>query len=466
MALREQRQRRRPENGRRRSAQTVRIPNRQLVIEHVPLSELYPNPRPARVHPQHKIESLARSIGKYEQAQPILVNGDNQIISGNARYEACKFLGRETIAVVHWEHLTETQQRAFAIYDNRIHEDSEWDTSVLAQEFDFLLEADLDLEIEETGFTTPEIDQILTLGSGAIADDSADQLPLVPATPISRLGDLWHMDRHRLVVGNALHHDTYESLMDGALATLCLSDLPYNVAMAGHAGGKGKIKHREFEMASGEMTDAEFDEFLQTAIEHAKANVTSSGVFQLFMDWRHVDQLIQAGKGLSLHLLNICVWDKINPGMGSFYRSQHELVCVFARSRAQYRNNVQLGRHGRNRSNVWSCPGITTPTTENRKLLALHPTVKPVGLIADAIRDCTKRGDLVLDSFAGSGTILLACERTGRHARAIEIDPIYADVAVARWQEMTGKSATLGETGETFEEVETRRKANKGDEDD
>jgi DNA modification methylase len=205
-------------------------------------------------------------------------------------------------------------------------------------------------------------------------------------------------------------------------------------------------------MASGEMTDGEFRAFLKAFIAHAMTTLHDGGIAMVCMDWRHVEDLIGAGKGCGLELINLCVWNKTNGGMGSLYRSKHELVCVFRKPGAPHINNVELGRHGRNRTNVWDYAGVNSFGKGRAADLVDHPTVKPTALVADAIMDVTHRGDVVLDSFGGSGSTLLAAEKTGRKARLIELDPAYVDVAIRRWQEMTGKAAIHAASGEAFEE--------------
>ena len=273
---------------------------------------------------------------------------------------------------------------------------------------------------------------------------------------VSRPGDLWRLGVHRLLCGSALDGSAYVTLLEGAKAALAITDPPYNVAINGHVGGKGQIQHRAFEMACGEMTEAGFTTFLTTTFQHLAAHSTDGSIHYVFMDWRHMQEMLTAGHAVYSELKNLCVWNKTNGGMGAFYRSKHELVFVWKSGAAPHLNNFELGQHGRNRTNVWDYAGVNSFRSERMDELQMHPTVKPAGMIADAIRDCSKRGDLVLDPFCGSGTILMAAERTGRKARALEIDPVYVDVAIRRWEALTGKSATLA-TGETFEEVTEQR---------
>jgi DNA modification methylase len=286
--------------------------------------------------------------------------------------------------------------------------------------------------------------------------DPADAIPENSSAVVSRLGDLWILGKHQVLCGNALSPADHERLMDGHKANMVFTDPPYNVRISGHASGKGKISHREFVMASGEMTEQEFRQFLTRALGRVAASSRIPAVIYVCIDWRHMGEVLAAGSAAHLDLLNVCVWTKDNAGMGSLYRSQHELVFVFRNGKASHRNNIQLGRFGRSRSNVWNYPGANTfaRQTSEGNLLALHPTVKPVALVADAIMDCSSRGERVLDPFLGSGTTVIAAERTGRICHGMELDPIYVDTAVRRWQEFTGKTALHAANGKSFAEME------------
>jgi 16S rRNA G966 N2-methylase RsmD len=330
----------------------------------------------------------------------------------------------------------------------------------LAEQLKELSELDLDFSLEATGFETGEIDlRIEGLASGADPqDDPADAIPATPERPpVSRAGDLWLLGRHRLCCGSALDPRSYDVLMDGERAHIVFTDPPYNVPIDGHACGLGAIRHRDFAMASGEMSEVEFTAFLTHVCKLLASNSADGSIHFLCMDWRHLGELLTAGREIYSELKNICVWVKHNAGMGSFHRSQHELVCVYKHGRGSHRNNVQLGQYGRHRSNVWSYPGVNSfgRTTEEGNLLALHPTVKPVAMVADAILDCSARGDIVLDPFVGSGTTVMAAERVGRSCYGIELDPHYVDTTIRRWQAFTGAIARQAATGRAFRELET-----------
>jgi DNA modification methylase len=355
--------------------------------------------------------------------------------------------------------LTDAQAKALRIADNRLTDASNWNDRLLSETIKELSETELDFSIEAIGFDMGEIDlriESLTTPEKA-TDDKADTLPSKPTgPPVSQMGDLWHLGRHRLLCGNALDVRAYEGLLGQDRAALVFTDPPYNVRIDGHASGLGKIQHREFEMASGEKTDAEFITFLTSACTLLASHSIRGSIHFVCMDWRHAEHLHVAGRLAYSELKNICVWVKHNAGMGSLFRSQHELVFVFKAGRGRHRNNVQLGQHGRNRTNVWSYPGANSFSreTDEGHLLALHPTVKPVRLVADAMLDCSARDDIVLDAFLGSGTTIIAAERTGRRCFGMEIDPLYVDTVIRRWQAYSGDVAKHARTGVAFNSLE------------
>jgi DNA modification methylase len=287
-------------------------------------------------------------------------------------------------------------------------------------------------------------------------DDPADVVPEISAgPPVSKIGDLWLLDRHRVLCGNALDPEAFATLMGEERAAMVFTDPPYNVPIDGHASGLGAIHHRPFPMASGEMDKAGFTAFLGHACRNLAAFSAGGSLHYVCMDWRHLDELLAAGAAAYGELKNVCVWIKDNAGMGSLYRSQHELVFVFKQRDGSHRNNVQLGQFGRNRSNVWCYPGANSFARSGAEgnLLALHPTVKPVAMVADAILDCTERGAIVLDAFLGSGTTVIAAERTGRRCRALELDTGHLDTAIGRWQALTGGSARHAASGRSFDDL-------------
>jgi 16S rRNA G966 N2-methylase RsmD len=432
---------------------------RHLSIAYRPISQLKHDPKNPRRHTARQIRQIARSIKVFGFNVPVLVDSELNLIAGHGRILACTELGWTDVPTIQLDHLSEAQARAFMIADNRLTENSTWDDRLLAEQLKDLSVLDLDFSLEATGFEMGEIDlriEGLTTGRDG-EEDPADVLP--PETsqpPVSRAGDLWLLGSHRVLCGSATSPRSYPALMQGDQATMVFTDPPYNVPIDGHASGLGRIHHREFAMASGEMDPPEFTEFLTRACTLLARHSIDGAIHFVCMDWRHASELLAAGREAYSGLKNVCVWVKHNAGMGSFYRSQHELVFVFKHGRGPHRNNVQLGQYGRHRSNVWSYRGANSfgRPTEEGNLLALHPTVKPVALVADAIMDCSARGEVVLDGFLGSGTTVIAAERTGRRCYGLEIDPAYVDTIIRRWQAFTGESARHGASGRSFGDLE------------
>jgi DNA modification methylase len=421
------------------------------------IEELKPDPANPRRHTRKQVRQIAESIKAFGFNVPILIDRDGNIIAGHGRWLAGREFGITEVPTLCLDHLTPAQARAFMIADNRLTEISVWDDRLLARQLKELSLVGLDFDIEVTGFEMGEIDlRIASLDDPAQAEaDPADVVPEIPATPLSKLGDMWLLHRHRLLCGSALDSAVFAALMGEERAATAFIDPPYNVRLDGHAGGLGAIHHRPFPMASGEMDRPEFTAFLGEAFRNLAAFSVDGAIHFVCMDWRHVEELLAAGREAYDELKNICVWVKDNAGMGSFYRSRHEFIAVFKHGRQGHRNNIQLGQFGRNRSNVWHYPGANSFArySEEGNLLALHPTVKPVAMVADAILDCSARGDIVLDAFLGSGTTLIAAERTGRRCHGMELDPAYVDTSVRRWQKLTGGSARHAASGRSFDDL-------------
>ncbi len=429
------------------------------------IAQLRANPHNARTHSRHQVRQIAESIKAFGFTNPVLVDAENQIVAGHGRVEAAKLLGIEGVPTIRLDRLTRDQIRAYVIADNKLALNAGWDTEILAIELENLLKLDCaDFDVRITGFEIPEIDLILQEAKAAPPAEEAPPEPDFDHEPVSKPGDLWLLGKHRLICGNSLHQATYQSLLGSRRAAMVFTDPPYNVRIGGHATGNGAIRHREFVMARGEMSEAEFVSFLSNSLRLMRNLSASSSVHFICIDWRHVSELLAAGKQNYDEFLNLCVWVKNSGGMGSFYRSQHELVLVFRKGNGPHRNNIQLGQFGRNRTNVWQYPGIQTLSkqSEEGNLLALHPTVKPIAMVADAILDCSARGEIVLDAFLGSGTTLMAAERVGRICCGIEIDPIYIDVAIRRWQKYTGEAAIHATTGKRFDEIATEQGVHHG----
>lgn len=426
-----------------------------LSIKYLSLNNLKPDPKNARIHSDRQIRLLAKSIKTIGFNVPIIVDGKGNVIAGHARLQAAQMLGLQNVPTICLEHLSEAQLKAFRIADNRLTEMSSWHNGLLAEQLKILADMDLDFSLEVTGFTMGEIDLRIE-GQENAKDDPADALPPVVEGPaITKPGDLFQLGKHRIYCGSALESSSYRILMEAARAVMVFIDPPYNVKIDGHVGGLGATKHREFAMASGEMDKIGFTAFLTRACSLLARNSMDGSIHFICMDWRHLGELLEAGDLTYAKLKNLCVWVKDNGGMGSLYRSQHELVAVYKHGTARHRNNVQLGQYGRYRSNVWQYAGANSFSrrTEEGDLLKMHPTVKPVAMVADAILDCSDRGDIMLDSFLGSGTTLMAAERTGRICYGMELDPLYVDTALRRWQAYTGDQARHVTTGRSFNEI-------------
>jgi DNA modification methylase len=413
----------------------------RLAVTYRAISDLVPDPRNARTHPKRQIEQLKKSIEAFGFTNPILADPEGHIIAGHGRLQAARAMGFSEVPTIILSGLSDTQKRALRIADNKIALNAGWDLEILQQELGELASLDVDIDATLTGFSTGEIDVILSS-----ADDPDDEvIPPVPTTPRTKPGDIWILGDHRVGCGDGRDARFLQRLLgDGARVDAAFLDPPYNVRIGGHAVASGS--HREFAMASGEMSEAEFCSFLADTLGAAARSSRDGAVHFVCMDWRHMDSVSEVGSKVYGELLNVCIWNKSNAGMGSLYRSKHELIFVYRVGTAPHLNMVELGRHGRNRTNVWDYASVNSMRGSRREDLALHPTVKPTGLVADAIQDVTRRGDLVLDLFLGSGTTLLAAERTGRSFRGLDIDPAYVDVAIERWSARTGLLPRLGET--------------------
>ena len=430
----------------------------RLKITYQSPAALQPRATNPRTHSKKQIRQIADSIREFGFTNPVLIDAGSGIIAGHGRVAAAKLLGIEKVPTIRLDDLTPEQVRAYVIADNKLAENAGWDRELLAIELQGLIGLDLDFDVTITGFEMPEIDILIGELDTAGEDDPADEVPAVgDGPPVTRPGDIWCIGKHRLLCGDALDPDTYSRLLDGAQAQMIFTDPPFNLKITGHVSGLGGVKHREFAMASGEMTEAEFTGFLKTVFGHLAGHSADGAIQFIFMDWRHMGQVLDAARGVYSEFKNLCVWNKSNGGMGSLYRSKHELVFVFKNGTAQHINNVELGKHGRYRTNVWDYAGINTFGKDRDAELALHPTVKPVALIADAILDCSRRGGIVLDAFAGSGTTLVAAEKTGRRGYGIELDPLYCDVIVRRMAGAFKVEAIHAETSLSFDDLAARR---------
>lgn len=406
-----------------------------LKIEEIAVGDLKPWAKNARTHSKKQLRQIGESIRAFGFTNPVLIDASNTILAGHGRVEAAKLIGMTRVPCVRLEHMTPDQKRAYVLADNKLALNAGWDEELLAEELQALLGVeDLGFDLSVTGFELGEIDALV--GGLAVEEPGDPEYDMLPSEAPRRVqpGDVWQLGRHRLVCGDALDPNVVAQLMVGEKARMVFSDPPYNVKIDGHVGGSGKIKHREFAMASGEMSDGEFTDFLSRAFRNLADNSLDGSIHFLCMDWRHMSEMLAAGQGIYDELKNLIVWAKDNGGMGTFYRSRHELIFAFKKGTSPHVNTFELGQHGRYRTNVWQYRGVNTMRAGRMEELALHPTVKPVQMIADAIRDVSGRGEIVLDLFGGSGSTLIAAEKTGRRGYLCELDPIYCDRILTRWE--------------------------------
>lgn len=403
-------------------------------IEQIAISDLKPWARNARTHTKRQIRQIADSIETFGFTNPVLIDEDRTILAGHGRVAAAQRLGLNEVPCLRLDYMSEAEKRAYVLADNKLALNAGWDEELLAAELGALLSEELDFDLGVTGFSIPEIDGLLEAAALEEPNNPADDI--VPDDPMRRcsLGDIWQLGQHRLVCGDALDPAVVENLMCGEMARMIFTDPPYNVKVDGHVGGSGKIKHREFAMASGEMTNSAFMAFLKSAFQNLADHSMDGSIHFICMDWRHLGEMLQAGQGVYDELKNMIVWAKDNGGMGTFYRSRHELIFAWKKGGAPHVNTFELGQHGRYRTNVWQYKGVNTMRAGRMEELAMHPTVKPVQMIADAIKDVSGRGEIVLDTFGGSGSTLIAAEKTGRRGYLCELDEQYCDRIIARWE--------------------------------
>lgn len=421
-------------------------------IEHRAPHDLVPYANNARTHSPKQVRQIADSIRRFGFVNPVLISDDGEIIAGHGRVAAAQLLQLDTVPTLRLSHLSAAERRAYVLADNKLAENAGWDREILAIELQALIEMDFDLEI--TGFALAEIDLVLDEVQPPAPADRADALP-EPAVgpPVTQPGDLWRLGRHRLLCGDAREASHVARLMDGAEAGVIFTDPPYNVPIDGHVSGLGKHRHREFALASGEMDAAGFTEFLRVTLGNMAAVARDGAIAFVCMDWRHMGELMVAGAAVFCEMKNLCIWNKTNAGMGSFYRSKHELIFVYKLGTASHVNSFGLGETGRYRTNVWDHAGANVLGAARDTDLAMHPTVKPVAMIVEAIKDCSRRGDIVLDTFGGSGSTLIAAETCGRAARLMEIDPLYCDTILRRYEALTGETPVHEATGRAFDQI-------------
>jgi DNA modification methylase len=425
----------------------------QNQIQFRSISDLTPYHNNARTHSKRQIKQIANSIERFGFTNPVLIADGGGIIAGHGRVRAAELLGITEVPTLKLSHLNEAERKAYILADNKLALNAGWDDEILAIELQGLIDLDFDLSI--TGFELAEIDLALSLVGDDTQNDHADILPdAIDQVPITRMGDLWVLGSHRLLCGDAQKKTDIDQLVGSDEVDMVFTDPPYNVEIDGNVCGKGSIKHKEFAFASGEMSSDEFTQFLTTTLSNAASVCKDGAIAFICMDWRHMRELMDAGNIAFDELKNLCVWNKTNGGMGSFYRSKHELIFVYKKGTKPHTNSFGLGDTGRYRTNVWDYAGISSMSPTRGDELEMHPTVKPVAMIEDAIKDCSRRKEIILDIFGGSGSTLIATERTGRCALTLEYEPAYCDTIIRRWQQLTGQKAILEENDREFDALE------------
>ncbi len=436
----------------------------KLEIEYLPTGILRPYPRNARTHSKKQIKQIADSIRQFGFTNPLLIDKDHLILAGHGRLAAALQLGMLTVPCVRLEHMTPAQKKAYVLADNKLALNAGWDEELLALELGELLSPEWGFNVSLTGFSIAEVDGMLDglamEESGSPADEQLP--PLATGIAITKPGDIWQLGAHRLICGSALDSEGVEDLMARQQAQMVFTDPPYNVPIEGHVSGLGDVKHREFAMAAGEMDRAQFTAFHTSAFQNLAKHSIDGSIHFICMDWRHMQEMLNAGAAAYTELKNLIVWAKDNGGMGSFYRSKHELIFAFKQGSAAHINSFELGQHGRYRTNVWNYKGMNSFGSGRDQDLALHPTVKPVAMIADAIKDVSRRGDIVLDLFGGSGSTLIAAHKTGRRGFLCELDPLYCDRIIRRWQDYAKDDAVLIKTAKTFDDIEAQQASGTG----
>jgi DNA modification methylase len=430
----------------------------RIAIVYLPIAQLKLNPTNPRLHSEKQIRQIAQSIRLFGFLVPVVVDGQGLVLAGHGRLLAATLLDMVEVPTVSIEYLTEHEVRAFALADNKLTENSQWDRKLLAEQLKMLCEAELDFSVDVTGF---EMDAVDVLVEGLTAApkgncDPADALPeTTTAAPVSEPGDVWLLGRHRVLCGNSLDESSFSTLMQDRRANVVITDPPCNLAGT-HVTEPGSIRPKESKMVADEMNESEFADCLAQAFRLLASHSVNGSLHYIFTDWPHAGEILTAGKHAYSKLRNVCVWIKDKAGTSSLYRNQHELVFVFQSGQHEHWDNVRPIQFGRHRTNVWSYPGLNSfsRTAEEKNLVELHPTVKPVSLVVDVILDCSAQGNIVLDPFLGSGTTLMAAERTGRICHGIELGPGNVDTILRRWQALNGLVATHVVSGRSFADLE------------
>lgn len=426
---------------------------RDLSIINIATDQIRVYANNAKEHSEKQIAQIAESIRQFGFNNPILIDENNEIIAGHGRMAAAKVLNLKSVPAIRLSHLSDAQKMAYRLADNKIAENGGWNIELLKLELEKIESNCENLDLSATGFDSIELDVMFNQDKPKEPDIRTNAVPYIAEDEIvSRPGDVWQIGPHRIICGNSLDEGNFANLMQDERVDLILQDPPFNVPVNGHVCGAGKTKHKEFAMANGEMSSDEFTEFLRKNFVLCAKYSRPGALHYNFMDWRHVAEITAAGCDIFTDFINMCVWVKSSGGMGSLYRSQHELCFIFRNGKESHTNNVELGRHGRYRTNVWNYAGVNA-FGRHKGDLKLHPTVKPVEMLADAIMDVTRRGDIVLDTFLGSGSTLIAAHKTHRICRGIEYEPLYIDTCIRRFYELFGIDAVNIQTGQTYTEM-------------
>jgi DNA modification methylase len=427
------------------------VPKLELV-DRVPADLGLPSRNVRKADAAH-ISEVATAISNLGFCDPVLIDEQDHVLDGVIRVEAAKLLGLPRIPCIRANHLSTSECRLVRMALNRIGEKGSWNFDQLKLELQELIFQGAPIEI--TGFCLTEVDQII-IGEEPALTETGPLAPEPDAKPVAQIGDIFAMGKHRIICGDSTDRRSLETLMSDDKARLILTDQPYNVSIADHITS-GDC--RELLMAGGEMSDTELRAFNTAWIGASLRHLCDGGLFGTFIDWRGYPAVHAAALQFGLVPLNLVVWAKTKAAMGSLYRSQHELLPLFKHGNAPHINNVELGKNGRGRSNVWNYPGACSIGDKARKGLRHYPTVKPVAMIEDALLDMTERGDIVLDPFLGSGSTLIAAEGTGRRCRGLELDPLHVDVMLRRYEAVTRRPAILETTGETYTELAAGRRS-------
>ena len=412
--------------------------NSRLMVTYRAVGDLVPAPRNARTHSTRQIAQIKASIEAFGFTNPILVDPEDHVIAGHGRLKAARVIGLMAVPTIVLSGLTQAQKQALRIADNKIALNAGWDLEILRLELSELTFLDVAVDPILSGFSTGEIEAILTPCVGT----NDDVFRTSPVAARTKPGDVWILGEHRVGCGDSRDADFLQRVIGReTLVDAAFLDPLYNLRIGETALSSGR--HRDFAMGASE-SEVKLRSFLADTLGAAARYSRSGAIHFVCMDWRHMDSISATCRTVYGELLDLCVWGKSDGGKGSLYRSSHELVFVYRVGKGPYLEVAEGGKHGRNRTNVWDHARVDTLRGGLREDPALR-TVKPTGLVADAILDVTRPGDLVLDVFLGFGTTLMAAERSGRRLRGLDIDPVRVDVAIERWSSRTGLAPQLEE---------------------